>query len=103
MQAEALALFQGVIFLKELGIQEENIFGDSQVIIRAVVINSNLVDLQLARLFTRIKSIWKSLHLTYFHVLRTNNKASDIQANNAVHLEAGTILKNKETLWVLIP
>lgn len=102
MQVEALALLQGVIFLKELGIREANILGDSQVIIRAVVTNSNPTNLHLARLLTRIKSISKSLHLTYFHVLRTNNKAADTQANIAVHLDAGTILRNKESLWATI-
>eukprot|EP00253_Pinus_taeda_P013310 PITA_13310 len=41
IQAEALALLQGVIFLKDMGIREANIFGDSQVIIRAVATISN--------------------------------------------------------------
>lgn len=45
----------------------------------------------------------KSLNLNYFHILRSNNKATDIEANKAVHLEAGSILKDKEILWDPIP
>lgn len=98
-----MALFQGIKLLKELGLEEANVFGDSQVIISAVVNNSNPTDPQLARIITRIKGMAKSLNLNYFHVLRNNNKEADIEANKAVHLDAGTILRDKEILWAPIP
>lgn len=103
IQVEAMALFQGIKLLKELGLKEQNVFGDSQVIFKAVATNSNPTDLQLARIITRIKGMAKSLKLKYFHVLRTNNKEADIEANKAVQLVVGTILRNNEIFWDPIP
>ena len=74
IQAELMALSQGIKLLKELGLREKNFFGDSQVIIKVVATNSNLADLQLARIATRIKGMAKSLNLKFFHVLRMNKK-----------------------------
>ena len=41
IQAESLALFQGIKLLKELGSKEANVFGDSQVIIKTMVTKSS--------------------------------------------------------------
>eukprot|EP00253_Pinus_taeda_P006464 PITA_06464 len=57
IQAEALALFQGLKALKELDINEATVIGDSQVIINAMVSNIPVSDLNLARLITRIKGM----------------------------------------------
>ena len=58
--AEALALFQGLKYLKVLDIREANVFGDSQVIINTIVTNSLPLDLRLARLISRIKVLGNS-------------------------------------------
>lgn len=98
-----MALFQGIKLLKELGLKEANVFGDSQVIIKAVATNSNPPDLQLVRIITRIKGMAKPLKLKYFHILRTNNKGGDIEANKAVKLVVRTILRDNEIFWDPIP
>ena len=103
IQAEAMALFQGIKLLKELGHKEVNVFSGSQVIIKAVETNTNPVDLQLARTITRIKGMTKLMNLKFFYVLRANNKEADIEAKKGVQLAAETILRDNETSWDPIP
>ena len=54
-QAEVLALLQGLKKIKKVGINEENVIGDSKSIIKIIVENFVPKDLRLARLVTRIK------------------------------------------------
>jgi ribonuclease HI len=104
IQAEAMALFQGLKYLKDLGISEVNVFGDSQAIIKTIVINSAPSDLRFARLISRIKVLAKSFqNLKFFHVLRTNNKDADLEANKAVLLSVGSILRDRDESWDPIP
>ena len=97
IQAEALALFQGLKILKELSINEANVIGDSQIVINAMVSNSLVLDLNLSRLITRIKGLENTFqNLKYYHVLRTHNKEADIEANKATHLSAGIKMKDEK-------
>lgn len=103
IQAEVMALFQGIKMLKTLGFTEAIVLGDSQVIINAMVSKTNLVDIWLARTISRIKGMIKSLKLEFFHVLRNNNKEVDVEANKAAQLDAGTFLRDSEVSWDPIP
>lgn len=103
-KAEALALFQGLKMLKDLNISEANVFGDSQIIIKAIVSNSLALDLKLARLIVRIKGLENTFQkLNFYHVLRTNNKEADIEANKVSLLSAGITMKDEEESWEPIP
>ena len=73
IQDEAMALFQGIKLLKELGHMEAIVFGDSQVIIKTVATNTNPADLRLVRTITRIKDMTKLLNLKLFHQLYLTN------------------------------
>jgi len=104
IQAEALALYQGLKFLKDLSISEANVIGDSRIIINAMVSNSQALDLKLARLISRIKALENAFqNLNYFHVLRTHNKEADTEANKVVLLSAGVKMKDEEKFWEPIP
>ena len=93
MQAKALALLQGLKQAKATGLSEVSIIGDSQAIIKVLVEDSSPVDIRLARVISRIRSLTKSFWTTTFlHVLRENNKATDLEANRAVPLPAGCLL-----------
>jgi len=54
IRAEALALFQGLKLLKVLNIREATVFGDSQVIINAMVTHTKPMDLRLGETLPRI-------------------------------------------------
>lgn len=104
IQAEALALFQGLKFLLNLEIKEANIFGDSQVIIKIMVTNSSLRNLRLARQIYKIRSLGKLFqNLKYFHVLRDNNKEADLEANKASLLSARAMIRDGDQTWDPIP
>ena len=64
-----------------------------------MVTKTNLVDLQLAKTISRIKGMIKFLRLEFFHILRTNNKEADVEANKEAQLDAGTILRDSEVSW----
>lgn len=88
--AEALALYQGLKILQETGIETANVIGDSQFIIDAMKTSTEVKDLKLSRLITRIKGIGKCFQsLDFFHVLRALNKEADKEANKATLLLAG--------------
>ena len=104
VQAEALALYQGLKILKDLNISEANVIGDSQIIINAMVSKSPASDLKLARLISRIKGMENDFQkLNYYHVLRTHNKQADIEANKATLLSVGVKMKDEEESWEPIP
>lgn len=97
IQAEALALFQGLKQAKDLGIKEVIIIGDSQSIIKTMVENSVPSDFRFARVVARIKTLVNSFQsIKFFHVLRENNKDADSEANKVVHLSTGSLLRD----WV---
>jgi len=104
IQAEALALFQGLKQVKELGIKEVNVIGDSQSIIKTIVDNSPPKDLRLARLVSRIKSLIKSFQsINFFHVWRENNKDADAEANKVALLSTSSLLRDRDEDWDPIP
>ena len=104
IQAEALALFQGLKMLKVLNIREVNVIGDSQVIINTMVTRSKPKDLRLATLIHRISELGDSFqNLNFYHVLRANNKEADTEANKAALLTVGALLRGGQEIWEPIP
>ena len=104
IQAEALALLQGLKQLKVLGFKDAAVFGDSQSIIQTIVTRSFPSDLRLARLMTRIRTLSKSFQsLKLFHVKRDNNKDANVEANKAVFLFLGVLLREGDESWDPIP
>jgi ribonuclease HI len=57
MQAEALALLQGLKQAKAIGITEVSIIGDSQSIIKSLVEDSSPADIRLARVISRLARV----------------------------------------------
>ena len=104
LQAEALALLQGLKQAKAMDLSEVSIIGDSQAIIKVLVEDSSLVDISLARIISRIRILMKSFWTTsLLYVLRENNKDFDIEANRAVPLSAGYLLADEIESWDSIP
>jgi len=69
-----------------------------------MISNSPALDLNLARLISRIKGLENAFQkLNYYHVLRTHNKEADNEANKATLLSAGVKMKGEEESWEPIP
>ena len=68
--AEAYGLWQGLKQLKDKGVGEAMVLGDSRIIIQAMNGESYFRNLRLVRLSNRIKSISKSFRqIKFFHIL----------------------------------
>jgi ribonuclease HI len=94
-QVEAMALLQGLKILQKMRIKEVKIIGDSQTLIKMLVENSNPKDLRLSRSMERIrKNVSFFQKISFFHVLRGNNKEADAEANRAALLPMGTLVWN---------
>ena len=61
-------------------------------------------DLRLARLLSRIRVLINTFqNLEFLHVKRENNKEADAEANKAMFLPPGTLLRDGEEIWDPIP
>ena len=80
--AEAYGLWQGIKQLKEKGLEEATVFGDSRLIIQALNGASQSRNLRLDRLVKRIKSLSKTFRrLELFHILHELNDLADQEAD----------------------
>ena len=104
IQTEVVALLQGLKLLISLGIKDAIIFGDSQSILMAMVVNSFPSDLRLSRLLSRIRFLTNTIqNLKFLHVKRENNKEVDAEANKVVLLPPGALLRDGDEGWDPIP
>ena len=93
--AEAYGLWQGIKQLKEKGVEEAIVFGDSRLIIQALNGASQSQNLRLARIIKRIKSLSKTFwHLEFLHILRELNDLADQAANKSMVLSKNEISIN---------
>jgi ribonuclease HI len=94
-QAEAYALYQGLLLAKNRGIHAISVIGDSKIIVRNARKGSQSSNLFLRVILQRIATVTKRFHnIQFFHVLRRNNQLADAQANQAIGLEQGTLVVN---------
>ena len=85
-KAEALALWQGLKQARRNNIDEISVFGDSRIIIQAMILKKYPSHLQISRILHKISLIAsKFKKISYYHVLRGLNGLADGEANKAVH------------------
>jgi ribonuclease HI len=86
-RAEALALWQGLVLARRKNLRSLVVFGDSRVILQAVISKKNLSQVHLAYLLMKIKMlVSKFQKIHFFHVLRGLNALADLEANNGMLL-----------------
>ena len=92
--AEAYGLWQGLKQLKDKGVGEVMVFGDSCLIIQAMNGASHCRNLRLDRLIKRIKFISRSFRqIEFFHILRELNAMADQDANKSM-----VVVRNKHSV-----
>eukprot|EP00253_Pinus_taeda_P028450 PITA_28450 len=90
--AEALALYQGLIQLKKLGIRKALVFGDSSIIIRLMNYNLCSPNRSLQQHIDRIKMLLANFEdVKFYHLLRNLNKQADKNTNKAVGKHEGLL------------
>ena len=100
----AYGLWQGLKQLKDKGVEEAIVFGDSRLIIEAMNGASQCRNLRLARLLKRIGSISKTFRrLDFFHILRELNDMANQAANKSMVLGRNELSVNLHLCSVLPP
>jgi len=81
------------------------VFGDSRLLISALVASSKPSNIRLCHLIKKIKGIANSFHMiSFFHILRTLNQEADKVANLATQLSKGELqLGQVDVRWDPIP
>eukprot|EP00253_Pinus_taeda_P033267 PITA_33267 len=102
--AEALALYQGLIQLKNLGIRKALVFGDSTIIIRFMNCNHRSPNSNLQQHVDRIKLLLMHFDcIKFYHILRTLNTKADKCAKNAVGKKEGALRHNNREAFQPLP
>ena len=93
--AEVYGLWQGIKQLKDKGVEEDIVFGDSRLIIQALNGASQSRNMRLDRMIRRAKSLTKSFRkVEFFHILRELNDLVDKAANKAMGLSKNELSVN---------
>ena len=92
---EAMALWPGLHQAKKQGIQELVIVGDSRLIVRAIICQTQTQSAKLNNLLSKIRLLLTSFSsYEIFHVLRKLNEKADVEANKGVLLAPGSLILN---------
>jgi ribonuclease HI len=80
--AEILALWQGLNLATERNVQNLVIFGDSRIIIQAIISKKKPKNLQLAQVYSKVILLLSNFRTTkIYHILRDLNTLADVEAN----------------------
>jgi ribonuclease HI len=90
-KVEAYALLKGIQLAQTQQIRELNALGDSKNIIRMMVHGSNPRDLSLKQIMDRIRVESRDIKITFYHIMRENNKEADKMANAAIGKTLGSL------------
>eukprot|EP00253_Pinus_taeda_P003424 PITA_03424 len=102
--AEALALYQGLIQLKNMGIRKALVFGDSTIIIRLMNYKQRSPNSHLQQHIERINLLFNHFeHIKFYHILRTLNMKADKCTNNAVGKQEGVLRHNNRESFQPLP
>ena len=93
--AEAYGLWQGLKQLKEKGMDEVMVFGDSRLIIQELNGGSRGKNEHIVRLIKRIRSKANSFrNIKFFHILRNLNVLADLAANKSIIVGLNELIVN---------
>ena len=83
--AEAYGLWQGLLQLKEKGVGEVIVFGDSRLIIQSLNEGNRGKNDRIARMIKRIRSMVNTFRkINIFHILWNLNVLADLAANKSM-------------------
>ena len=90
--AECCGLLQGLRIANSKGINALSVFGDSRMLIQALIKKKRPVQVKLALLYHKIQMICKKFHsIRFYHILRGLNTLADKEANKGALLNRGTL------------
>ena len=86
--AEFCSLWQGLKIVRDKGIGKISVFGDSRILINALITKKIPAHIKLHHIFQKILHLSKYFqNIRYFHVLRVLNMQADKEANSGAALD----------------
>ena len=90
--AEFCGLLQGLRIACSKGITSLAVFGDSRMLIQALINQKRPSQLKLALIYQKIRQLSQSFHsITYYHILRGLNYLANNEANKGTLLSRGIL------------
>ena len=90
---EFCGLLQGLRIALSKGIAKLSVFGDSRLLIQAIIKEKCPSQINLAQIYQKIRLLSKNFQtINYFHVLRGLNALADREANQGTLLGIGILL-----------
>ena len=90
---EFCGLLQGLKIALAKGITKMSVFGDSRLLIQAIIKKKRPSQINLAQIYQKIRLLRKKIQtISYFHVLRGLNALADRESNQGTLLGRGILL-----------
>ena len=91
-KAEFCGLLQGLRIAQTKGITNIMVFGDSHLLIQAIIRKNRPSHIHLAQIYQKIRMLSKNFKtIRFFHILRGLNKLADKAANEGTLLGRGIL------------
>ena len=102
--AEFCSLWQGLKIARDKGIGNITVFGDSRLLISALINKKSPPHIKLWHIFQKILQLSKYFqNIKYFHVLRVLNMQADKEANSGAALDQSILIIDGESQRCDIP
>ena len=93
--AEAYGLWQGIKLLRKNGVDEVLVFGDSRLLIQALIRGCKGKNERNVRLINRIRAKAKLFRsIKFYHILRELNVLADLAANKSMVVGINELIVN---------
>jgi ribonuclease HI len=104
-QVEILGLLKACQIAWENGIKEIQVFGDSEILIKTIILEDHFSNPALNKTLQRLRYVLQDFfNSQFYHILRGSNMEADEKANMVCLLSQGTFNKNEEApTWIYIP
>jgi ribonuclease HI len=101
-QAELLGITKACLLAREKGVKDLQVFGDSEVIIRKLNMNTRFNNASLNKILERLKRVVSDFNTCkFYHILRELNNEADTMANKGSALVKGLLIVNNERYFQL--
>jgi ribonuclease HI len=97
-----LGVTKACLLAREKGVKDLQVFGDSEVIIRKLSMNTRFNNSSLNQILERFKRVVSDFNTCkFYHILRELNNEADSMANKGSALVKGLLIVNNERYFQL--
>jgi hypothetical protein len=95
-----LGLTKACLLAREKGVKDLEVFGDLEVIIRNLIMETQFNNANLNKILDRLKRVLLDFNsCKFYHILRKSNSEADMMANKGSSLMKGLLIVNNESYF----